>query len=157
MIRDLSTLDDEVISTDPVETVRMFARLRATTENMDPVDIIGQAGKDTDGRLKQAVLTLPGLVAMADEIERLRADVARLQRNVAARDAPAAIGGTSTCFHVRTRKGGLYGVGASGKTDARTLVARRLAEAGEDDSPTTAERIGQWPAAYGTVLHYGDA
>lgn len=70
MIRDLSTYD--IVSTDPVETVRLFARLRANAPNPDPVNVIGQAGEDTDGRLKQATLTLPGLVEMADEIERLR-------------------------------------------------------------------------------------
>ena len=73
MIRDLSTDDDEIVSTDPVETVRVFARLRLKSPNLDPVTIHAQAGKDpADGRLKQATLTLPLLVAMADEIERLR-------------------------------------------------------------------------------------
>lgn len=86
MIRDLSTPDDDIVSTDPVETVRLFARLRGKTSNLDPVDITGHAGQDDDGRLKQATLTLPALVAMADEIERLRAEVAALGRAAGQRE-----------------------------------------------------------------------
>lgn len=150
-VHDISDGGYGLVSAEPVETVRTLVRLRSKVNNLGDV-VYAFAGPDPErGHEVDAVLTLGDLTAMTAEIKRLRAEVETLR----AQPVAGPVDGTSTCWHVRTRKRQIYGVGASGKTDARTLVARRLAEAGEDDSPTTADRIGQWPFAYGTVLHYG--
>jgi hypothetical protein len=58
------------------------------------------------------------------------------------------------CFHVHTKEGEVYGVAATRKRDALQMVADRLYDEEVRDEPISAERVGEWDAKYGTVLHY---
>lgn len=61
------------------------------------------------------------------------------------------------CFHVETVNGEIYGVTATGKTEARALIAARLAEYGWDDAPSVARYVAMWEYPFGTTIHYGRA
>ena len=61
----------------------------------------------------------------------------------------------TVCWHVTTKGGEVFGVAAADASDARKMVADRLAgEESGGDWPDKAKRIGAWDAPYGTVLHY---
>jgi hypothetical protein len=62
--------------------------------------------------------------------------------------------GTQHCYHVTTVRGDVYGVAASGKTEARYMVAARLEREGIADSPAGAQPVGRWNAPFGTVFAY---
>jgi len=61
---------------------------------------------------------------------------------------------TTTCFHVTTSRGNVYGVAATCQTDAMRLASERMLADEATDVPVSARRVGRWVAPWGTVLAY---
>lgn len=63
------------------------------------------------------------------------------------------------CFHVTTTARNVFGVAATGKTEARQMVQDRMTRDERDERPgprpADCVNVGRWDADFGTVLEYG--
>lgn len=65
--------------------------------------------------------------------------------------------GVWPCWHVKASNGLLYGVAATTRHGALSMVNARLAADSDTGHAVSAEKVDTWEAEYGNVLCYGDA
>jgi hypothetical protein len=65
--------------------------------------------------------------------------------------------GTWPCWHVEASNGLLYGVAATSKAGAFSMLNARLAADRERHHAVKGEKVGTWETTYANVFCYGDA